>query len=187
MLRSMILAPRQIAIAASLVGVASLAACAIVPAEHRVAAILLSASLSWASVVDAHRHILPNVLTLGLIVMGAAYAVLDGPTHFIDQMIAAYSGFMGFYLMGLYYARRRGRDGLGLGDAKLLGAAGAWLGLAMLPYVALIASASALAVVAMRRLFHHAFEADYRIAFGPYLAGAFWVLWLARASGAIAS
>ncbi len=42
------------------------------------------------------------------------------------------------------YRRLRGRDGLGLGDAKLLAALGAWLGLSSLPIILVLASCTGL-------------------------------------------
>ncbi len=64
----------------------------------------------------------------------------------------------------------RGRVGLGLGDAKLLAAGGAWLGVALLPDVLLVSALAGLCWAVGRR--------RSRIAFGPFLAGGIWVVWL---------
>ena len=70
--------------------------------------------------------------------------------------------------------RLTGEDGLGLGDAKLLAAAGAWLGWRDLPVLIVLAAVSALVfALAMR---------TRKIPFGPWLAAVFWVLWILRVS-----
>jgi len=50
------------------------------------------------------------------------------------------------------YRALRGRDGLGAGDAKLLAAAGAWIGLSGLGIVLLLAATIALAAALAMRL-----------------------------------
>ena len=89
-------------------------------------------------------------------------------------MIGAGAGYGVFAIMGAAHFRATGREGLGLGDAKLLGAAGAWLGWYDLPLLVALAALGALAFAA---LFRHR-----RVAFGPWLAGAFWALWVLRIS-----
>ena len=76
------------------------------------------------------------------------------------------------------YERLRSRPGLGLGDAKLLAAAGAWLGLEALPSVLLVATGTALFCVGMAVLLGKRITATSRIPFGPFLATAFWIVWL---------
>jgi prepilin signal peptidase PulO-like enzyme (type II secretory pathway) len=67
--------------------------------------------------------------------------------------------------------RSRGIEGLGLGDVKLFGALGAWLGFSGLPIVLLLASIGCLAVIFVAHgRAALALDVHRRIAFGPYLA-----------------
>jgi len=72
----------------------------------------------------------------------------------------------------------RGREGLGQGDAKLLAAAGAWLGAYALPQVILVAALAALLAAAALRLSGREIRALSALPFGPFLAVAIWALWL---------
>jgi leader peptidase (prepilin peptidase)/N-methyltransferase len=85
---------------------------------------------------------------------------------------------VGFALIAWLYRRLRGREGLGLGDAKLLGAGGAWLGWQALPSVVALGAAIALALALAGAAAGGKLSATTRIAFGPYLALAIWVVWL---------
>jgi leader peptidase (prepilin peptidase)/N-methyltransferase len=80
--------------------------------------------------------------------------------------------------IGWLYRRMRGRHGLGLGDAKLLAAAGAWLGWAALPSVVVIAAVLALALALAQALGCAKLALTGKLAFGPHLALAFWLVWL---------
>ena len=62
--------------------------------------------------------------------------------------------------------------------AKLLGAAGAWLGLPGLPYVLLLAALLGLAMAASLALQGRRLHAHSPLPFGPCLALAFWLLWM---------
>ena len=88
------------------------------------------------------------------------------------------AGFAAFAAIASIYRRARGREGLGLGDAKLLAAAGAWLGWQALPSVVVIAAASGLALALATALGGSKLAWTSRIAFGPHLALAFWLAWL---------
>ena len=71
----------------------------------------------------------------------------------------------------------RRKEGLGLGDAKLLAAAGAWLGWQMLPSVVVIAALGGLAQVTVAGRLRSNHTADRSLALGPWLALAFFSLW----------
>jgi leader peptidase (prepilin peptidase)/N-methyltransferase len=73
----------------------------------------------------------------------------------------------------------RGREGLGQGDAKLLAAAGAWLGWEALPVVVFIGAVLGLALVLLRRRPGQKLDAATALPFGAPLALATWVMWLA--------
>ncbi|MEM8920468.1 MAG: A24 family peptidase, partial [Pseudomonadota bacterium] len=79
--------------------------------------------------------------------------------------------------VGAYYKWRTGRDGLGQGDAKLVAAAGAWLGWMSLPYVMLAASLLGLIFAAIRWLMGRE-SLKKPIPFGPFIAAGFGGFWL---------
>jgi leader peptidase (prepilin peptidase)/N-methyltransferase len=108
--------------------------------------------------------------------LAVSYAI--DPTLLLPHLIGAAAGFVAFAAVAEIYRRLRGRDGLGLGDAKLLAAAGAWLGWQALAGLVLIAAVIGLAAVLVRSLAGRPMEPTSRIAFGPALAAAFWIVWL---------
>jgi leader peptidase (prepilin peptidase)/N-methyltransferase len=119
--------------------------------------------------------LLPDMLTLPLVVTGLAATVLHDPSAATEHAAAACAGYLSFRTIEIGYRRLRGRDGLGQGDAKLMAAAGAWLGLAALPAVVLTAALVGLATAAASRA---RFHRDSALPFGPALCVAIWVSWL---------
>jgi leader peptidase (prepilin peptidase)/N-methyltransferase len=67
---------------------------------------------------------------------------------------------------------------MGLGDAKLLAASGAWLGAEGLPGVLLWASGSALVGILIARWRGETLSASTRVPFGPFLAFGTWLVWV---------
>lgn len=131
----------------------------------------LAVVLGWICVVDLRSHRIPNIASLGLLTFGVALSLVSGVTAPVPALIGAVVGYGVFAMIGWVYFWQTGAEGLGLGDAKLLAAAGAWLGWPALPGLICVAAIAGLAyaLVASRR----------RLAFGPWLAGAFWVHWIA--------
>ena len=142
------------------------------------ASLALGWSLLGLAVIDLRHYLLPNVLTLPLIPAGLGVAWLLDPVRFADHALGAAAGLFGFALIAWVYRRVRRREGLGLGDAKLLAGGGAWLGWQALPSVVVIAAASALGVALAGALAGGKLTAATRIAFGPYLALGIWLVWL---------
>lgn len=144
--------------------------------------VLASALLGWTllalAVIDHRHEVLPDALTLPLIPAGLLLLWLIDPAKLWDHAIGAICGFLAFAAIGWAYERLRAREGLGLGDAKLLAAAGAWLGWQALPSVVLIGAITALAVTLARTALGARLAGSTRIAFGPYLALGFWLVWL---------
>lgn len=143
----------------------------------------LCAILLAISVIDMRTRRIPDILSLPLIGAGlvrAGLAVQHGaPASLLtDSIIGAAAGYLVFAAIGAIFFRLRGQEGLGLGDAKLLAAAGAWLGWQMLPSVVLVAALGGLAQVALAGRLWPAGAADRSLAFGPWLAVAFFGLWL---------
>ena len=147
------------------------------------ASCLLGWTLLALAVIDIRALLLPDALTLPLIAAGLAAAYAIDPAELLDHAAGAAAGYAGFVLIELAYARLRGRAGLGRGDAKLLGAAGAWVSWSGLPFVVLLAALAALAATAVARLARRpgagagAFAVN-PVAFGPWLALGTWLVWL---------
>jgi leader peptidase (prepilin peptidase)/N-methyltransferase len=132
-------------------------------------------ALGW---IDLRCWILPDALTLPLIIAGLAAAALLDPDQLAQRALGAALGYASLVAIAGLYRALRGREGLGGGDAKLLAASGAWLGAAALPQVILLAALSALAVAACLRLAGIRLGMRSALPFGPFLALATWSLWL---------
>lgn len=82
------------------------------------------------SVIDLRVRLLPNVLVLPFALLGVVFHIATNG-HYLDITSVLLGGIAGF---GLLFAVRAvanhiyKQDALGLGDVKLLGAAGLWLG-----------------------------------------------------------
>ena len=125
--------------------------------------------------LDIAAFWLPDRLTGTLALTGLGAGWLGVPPALPDRLIGGVAGFGALWLIARGYRVLRGREGLGGGDPKLLGAIGMWLGWALLAFVVLIASAAGLAalLVARRRI-----AADTRLPFGALLAVGAYPLWL---------
>jgi leader peptidase (prepilin peptidase)/N-methyltransferase len=132
-------------------------------------------ALGW---IDIREWLLPDALTLPLVIAGlAASAALD-PERLTERALGAAIGYSSLRLVALIYRALRGREGLGGGDAKLLAASGAWVGASALPQLILLAAISALAAAACLRLAGIRLRAYSALPFGPFLALATWLIWL---------
>jgi len=139
----------------------------------------IGAFLGWTlmtlALIDWRHMWLPDALTLPLTAAGLGVTAWLTPERALDHLAAAAGGWLVLTGLGWLYRRLRQRDGLGGGDAKLLAAAGAWLGSAALPAVVLLASLAALLWALLTRRTDPAAA----LPFGSFLAGAAWLGWLA--------
>lgn len=128
-------------------------------------------TLAW---IDARTLLLPDALTLPLLLAGLAEAWLNDPEALPDRLLGAALGWTMFTGLAWLWRRLRGIEALGQGDAKLLAAGGAWLGWQALPNVLLVAATCGLvgALISGRGRV----SATQTIAFGPWLALAIWAL-----------
>lgn len=133
----------------------------------------VDAALGWALLlaawIDAETFRLPDIITLPLILAGLAVTWAEQGHAVYNHAAAAALGYCGFRLLNAAYFACRHRDGLGEGDAKLLAAAGAWTGLAALPYILVAAGLIGIGAAILSR------RPGGMIAFGPALALAFFL------------
>ncbi len=147
-----------------------------------IALLAVSCALGWTllvlAAVDALAFRLPDILTLPLLLAGLAVSWWLPGHDLSGHIIAALLGMAVFYAISWAYRRTRGRDGLGLGDVKLAGAAGAWLGWQPLPDVVLLACAVGLVWVGIATIRRGRTALGERIPFGVALCFALWLIWL---------
>jgi leader peptidase (prepilin peptidase) / N-methyltransferase len=132
-------------------------------------------TLGW---IDLRRWLLPDLLTLPLVLAGLAAAAAFDPEHLTSRALGAALGYSSLLAVATIYRKLRHREGLGRGDAKLLAASGAWVGAAALPQVILVGALSALVAAACVRLAGIRLSAHSALPFGPFLALGTWILWL---------
>jgi len=142
--------------------------------------VIALAALAW---IDARSFRLPDWLTLPLIAAGVALNAISLGTPW-TSLIGVALGYGSFVTLEIGYRRLRGRDGLGRGDAKLMGAAGAWCGGWLLPLIVLSGTLGALAFIGVTALVRRRLpDTSQPWPFGPWLALGFLIGWLHRAYG----
>jgi leader peptidase (prepilin peptidase) / N-methyltransferase len=135
------------------------------------------------AVVDARYFIIPNTLTLATLALGLIDGALIGgwPGVAAGLLRGGVLAFA-FLILRAGYQWLRGRTGIGLGDVKLAGAGGVWLGWMMLPVAVEIAALAALAAYALRWLAGQPVQRLTRVPFGLFFAPAIWLAWLIEAA-----
>lgn len=135
-----------------------------------------------AAVVDGRYFIIPNTLTIATLALGLCYAAFTGGWPGVAEGLLR-GGVLAFAFLVLRtgYQWFRGRTGIGLGDVKLAGAGGVWLGWMMLPVAVEIAALAALAAYALRWLAGRPVHRLTRVPFGLFFAPAIWLAWLIAA------
>lgn len=152
-----------------------------------VALALVGLRIVWQDLVD---FTIPDAANLALGLIGLTSRIGEGArvgdpvgTSVGHGLVdAAISGCVLWALREVYY-RRRGHDGIGLGDVKLAAAGGLLLGTVGLSWAILGASLAGLLVVLavrVRPALQRLVPVTDRIAFGAVLAPALWATWLAE-------
>jgi leader peptidase (prepilin peptidase)/N-methyltransferase len=172
------IAPFHIAIELAAIGVA---VCAVL-AEQDPSRLWADCALGWALLalawIDWDHMLLPDVLTLPLVVLGLGVTALREPDQIADHAVAAISGYVAIRAVAAGDRALRGREGIGQGDAKLLAAAGAWVGLGALSAVLLGAALLSLVALIPGALRGDALNRTSEIPFGPGLCLALWIVWM---------
>jgi leader peptidase (prepilin peptidase) / N-methyltransferase len=135
---------------------------------------LLIVRLAFASVlivlafIDLDHRILPNRITLPGVAIGLALSVWL-PPGWRSALIGVAIGGGVLWAIGEAYFRLRGIEGMGMGDVKMLGMVGAFLGWKAVILTLVLASFSGAFVgLAMLRLRENAMK--YALPFGTFLS-----------------
>ena len=135
---------------------------------------VLTLLLFWAlltlSLIDIDHYLLPDVITLPLLWFGLllkAVGWLSGSLN--DAVFGAIIGYSALWVISHLYQCFSSKLALGMGDAKLVAALGAWLGWALLPSVLLLACGGAICALFFAKTCWQR-DLSQPLAFGPWIA-----------------
>ena len=123
--------------------------------------------------IDLKHFIIPNVLTFPLMVIGFIKSFDPNLNKaifpsYINSLIGGIFGYLIIWLIIYIYKKVRKKEGMGLGDAKLLAVIGFWFGWTSIPYVLFFSSLVALLWVTPA-LIKKSKKLTSQIPFGPYI------------------
>ena len=119
--------------------------------------------MSW---IDVAHFLLPDALTLLLLWLALIWKALAVPEQLVDAVFGAVLGYLLLRVVYEVHHYFTGRQGMGMGDMKLMAAIGAWLGVFEVPNVLMVSCISALLYASYARLRFN----RVMIPFGPFLA-----------------
>jgi leader peptidase (prepilin peptidase)/N-methyltransferase len=138
------------------------------------------------ALADARHMLIPDELSATALALALVRAGLENAHEALASVAMATSRglilALAFLALRAVYRRLRGREGIGLGDVKLAGVAGAWLDWTTVPLVIEIAALAAISTYVTRQfLLARPIHAASRMPFGLFLAPAIWLGWLIEA------
>nr|WP_218036492.1 A24 family peptidase [Sphingobium sp. EM0848] len=131
---------------------------------------LLGWLLLTLAVLDKRHFWLPDALTLPLAFLGFTIGLWTTDAGLADRVIGAVTGYLALMAVAFGYRWMRAREGLGLGDAKLLGALGAWFGWQALPFILLLAASLGLLAILAAMAVGRTVDGATRVPLGTFLA-----------------
>lgn len=103
--------------------------------------LLFGASMIALAAIDLRHRVLPNVITLPGVAAGLACSLWWEP-GWQAAAVGAVAGWTVLWTVGEAYFRLRGREGMGMGDVKMLAMVGAFLGWPHMLVTLFVASAA---------------------------------------------
>jgi leader peptidase (prepilin peptidase)/N-methyltransferase len=135
--------------------------------------VILSMFLLVIFFIDLKNYIIPNELTFPL--MGIGFLKSFDPNlntlifpNFVNSLIGGVLGYSLIWSIIFFYKQIRNKEGMGLGDAKLLAVTGFWFGWVSVPFVIFLSSIIGLISV-MPSLMTKKIKMTSQIPFGPYI------------------
>lgn len=119
--------------------------------------------------IDFDTQLLPDDITLPLLWLGLLFNLNGGFTDLKSTVIGAMAGYLILWSVYWLFKLVTGKEGMGYGDFKLLGAIGAWFGWQLLPAVILLSSVVG-AVIGIGMILFRGKTGGTAIPFGPFLA-----------------
>ncbi len=132
-----------------------------------------TASLVAVTFIDVDFRVIPDEISIGGTVLALIASIFIPQMGFVNALVGAFSGSLVLYILSFAYEKIRHREGMGLGDVKLLMLIGAVLGikgaLGSIIISSLVGSIVGIAIMIFQKK-----DLKLAIPFGPFLAiGAF--------------
>ena len=123
--------------------------------------------------IDMKHFIIQNELTFTLMVIGFIksfdpYLNQYLFPNYLNSLIGGVMGYSIIWFIIFAYKKLRNKEGMGLGDAKLLSAIGFWFGWISIPFILFFSSFVAL-IFAVPGLLNKSKNMSSQIPFGPYI------------------
>ena len=123
--------------------------------------------------VDLKHFIIPNQITYSLMVIGFIKSFDPSLNRsifpdYIHSLVGGVFGYSIIWLLIFFYKKFKNKDGMGLGDAKLLSALGFWFGWISIPFILIFSSLTALGF-SLPSLIRKSKNLSTEIPFGPHL------------------
>lgn len=133
-------------------------------------AVCFSSVLLAAAVVDLRLMIIPDVMSVGLVVTAPLVVLIHPELDWKSSLYGALLGAGLLYAIAWTYWLLRGEVGMGFGDVKLLAGIGGWLGYQAIFPVVLLASVSGSLVGIGAMILNRKYHGKTALPFGPFLA-----------------
>jgi len=135
--------------------------------------IILSLTFIIIFFIDLKHYIIPNELTFPLMLIGFIKSFDPNLNqslfpNYINSLIGGFFGYSIIWLIIFFYKTLRKKEGMGLGDAKLIAVVGFWFGWLAIPFVIFLSSVTALISV-VPSLLKNSKSMSSQIPFGPYI------------------
>ena len=122
--------------------------------------------------IDFKHYIIPNVITFSMMSLGFIKSFVPDLhpifPNYLNSLIGGIFGYGIIWSIIFFYKQVRKKEGMGLGDAKLLSTIGFWFGWFSIPFVIFLSSIIALLSVAPS-LINKSRKFSSQIPFGPYI------------------
>ncbi len=137
--------------------------------------IILSLGFIIIFFIDLKHFIIPDVITFPLMALGFIKSFIPNLDplfpYFVLSLIGGVFGYGIIWGIIFFYKQVKKKEGMGLGDAKLLAVIGFWFGLDAVPFIIFLSSTIALISVAPD-LIKKSKKMSTQIPFGPYIIAA---------------
>ena len=122
--------------------------------------------------IDLKHFIIPNVLTYSMMTLGFIKSFDPNLDiifpNYINSLVGGIFGYLIIWCIIFFYKQIRKKEGMGLGDAKLLAVIGFWFGWISIPFVIFLSSTIALIYVTPN-LLNKSKKLSSQIPFGPHI------------------